>query len=73
MHFIAQGTSRANGQVERFMQTLKNTLATVETENDLNWQDSLGEVQLALNSTKHRVTGFSPVELLFGTSIRSRG
>lgn len=71
LHFIAHGTSRANGQVERVMQTLKNTLTTVETENDRNWQDSLGEVQLALNSTKHRVTGFSPAELLFGTSIRS--
>jgi hypothetical protein len=46
-------------------------LTAIEIESEQNWQDSLGEVQLALNSTTHRVTGFSPAEILFGTSIRS--
>ena len=68
LHFIAHGSSRANGQVERVMQTLKNVLTTVETASEQNWQDSLGEVQLSLNST---VTGYSPAELLFGPTIRS--
>lgn len=71
LHLIAHCTSRANGQVERVMQTLKNTFTSIETESDKTWQDSLGEVQLAINSTKHKVTGFSPAELLFGVSIRS--
>lgn len=71
LHVIAHSTSRANGQVERVMQTLKNILTSVESEGTERWQDSLGEVQLALNSTRHRVTGFSPAELLFGTEIRS--
>jgi transposase InsO family protein len=71
LHFIAHCASRANGQVERQMETLKAILTAIEIESEQNWQDSLGEVQLALNSTTHRVTGFSPAEILFGTSIRS--
>lgn len=71
LHFIAHNTSRANGQVERYMLTLKNMLTMVELDTSKNWQDNLGEVQLALNSTKHRTTGFSAAELLFGVEIRS--
>ncbi|XP_066260982.1 uncharacterized protein [Euwallacea similis] len=51
LHFVAHSASRANGQAKRVMQVLKNLLTIVETEGNRTWQDSLSEVQLALNSS----------------------
>lgn len=70
LHLIATGTSRANGQVERVMSTLKNLLTAVEVGNNKSWQDALPEVQIALNSTINRVTKSSPLELLVGKVAR---
>lgn len=72
LHLIATGASRANGQVERVMSTLKSMLTAVETSSS-SWQDSLGEVQLALNCTINRVTNSSPLELLIGKIARPLG
>lgn len=69
LHLIATGSSRANGQVERVMSTLKNMLTAVETSNR-SWQDALPDVQLALNCTVSRVTKASPLELLIGKAAR---
>lgn len=69
---IATGASRANGQVERIMSTLKNLLTAVETSSR-SWQDALGEVQLALNCTVSRVTKASPLELFIGKVARPLG
>ena len=65
LHLIATGSSRANGQVERVMSTLKNMLTASESSNK-SWQDALPDVQLALNCTMSRVTKSSPLELLIG-------
>lgn len=70
LHLIATGGSRDNGQVERVMSTLKNLLTAVETSKDRSWQDALGEIQLAMNSTVNRVTKATPLELLIGKVAR---
>lgn len=72
LHLIATGASRANGQVERIMTTLKNLFTAVETSNR-TWQDALGEVQLSINCTVNRVTKSSPLELLIGMIARPLG
>ncbi|KAL0870702.1 hypothetical protein ABMA27_005644 [Loxostege sticticalis] len=69
LHLIATGSSRANGQVERVMSTLKNMLTAVES-GDRSWQEALPDVQLALNCTHNRVTKSSPLELLIGKVAR---
>ena len=69
VHLIATGTSRANGQVERVMGTLKNMFTVVETTGR-SWQDAIGEIQLVLNCTTNRVTKASPLELLIGRTAR---
>ncbi|CAH2084649.1 unnamed protein product [Euphydryas editha] len=69
LHLIASGSSRANGQVERIMSTLKNMLTAVETGNR-SWQDALPDVQLAINCTTNRVTKASSLELLIGRVAR---
>lgn len=70
LHLIATGSSRANGQVERTMSTLKSMFTAVEANEDRSWQDALGDVQLALNCTVNRVTKASPLELLIGKVAR---
>lgn len=72
LHLIATGASRANGQVERVIGTLKNMFTTVETTGR-TWQDAIGEIQLALNCTTNRVTKSSPLELLIGKTARPYG
>uniref|UniRef100_A0A8D9FC82 Integrase catalytic domain-containing protein n=1 Tax=Cacopsylla melanoneura TaxID=428564 RepID=A0A8D9FC82_9HEMI len=73
LHFIATGACRANGQVERQMRVLKNMLTVAETEENKSWQQSVGDVQLAINTAPHRVTKSSPMELMFGRVSRPRG
>lgn len=70
LHLIATGSSRANGQVERVMSTLKNMLTAAEVKQDCSWQEALGDVQLALNCTVNRVTQFSPMEMMFGKTSK---
>lgn len=72
LHLIATGASRANGQVERVMSTLKTMLTAVET-SQRSWQEALAEVQLAMNCTANRVTKFSALELLIGKEARPFG
>jgi transposase InsO family protein len=72
LHLIDTGASRANGQVERTMGTLKNMFTTVET-TERSWQDAIGEIQLALNCTTNRVTKSSPLVLLIGKTARLYG
>lgn len=70
LHLIATGSSRANGQVERVMSTLKSLLTAVESSKERSWQDALPDIQLALNCTMNRVTKSSPLELLVGKVAR---
>lgn len=55
------------------MRTLKNLLTIIEHHVNKVWRDELGEVQLAFNSTRSRVTGFTPTELMFGVRAQSLG
>lgn len=64
LHVIAPGVSRANGQVERVMSTLKNALTIIKNYETENWQTALEALQLAFNCTPHRVTGVAPLALL---------
>lgn len=70
LHLIATGSCRVNGQVERIMSVLKSMLTAAESDKDKSWQDSLGDVQLALNCSVNRVTKASPLELLIGKVAR---
>ncbi|XP_043862569.1 uncharacterized protein LOC122756547 [Drosophila santomea] len=72
LRLIATGASRANGQVERVMSALKSMLTAVETGQG-SWQDSLCEIQLALDSTPNRVAKVSPLEMLIGREARPFG
>lgn len=72
MHFIATGASRANSQVERVMSVITNLLSAAEL-GERTWQDAMGDVQLAINSTINRVTRSSPLEMLIGKVARPLG
>lgn len=64
IHAIAPGVSRANGQVERVVATLKNALIMIKNYEAEQWHTVLEELQLAMNCTTHRVTGVAPLTLI---------
>lgn len=68
----AVATPRANGQVERFNRSILEALSSkCSDKNDKNWDDHIWSIQLGLNTTVHKATGKSPVELLFGFRVNS--
>lgn len=64
VHSIAPGVSRANGQIERVMATLKNGLIMIKNFETPKWHTALESLQLAFNCTVHRTTGVAPLMLL---------
>lgn len=64
IHSIAPGVSRANGQVERVIATLKNSLIMIKNYETPYWHTALESLQLALNCTVHATTGTAPLTLL---------
>jgi len=66
----AVATPRANGQVERFNRIIISALgARSHGEKDHTWDEYVGEIQLAINTTTNETTGKSPSELLFGCKL----
>lgn len=60
------GHPQTDGLVERFNQTLKQTLAKVVNKGGRNWDKLLGPVLLAYRATPHTSTGMSPFYLVYG-------
>lgn len=58
---------QANGQVERMVQVIKNTLKKyVDGSHESYWSEFLPEVLFYLRFTKARATGMSPFEAIHG-------
>lgn len=58
---------RANGQAERFNQTILTSLSTQNFDgNEKDWDKALGKVQWGVNNTVNASTKKCPSELLFG-------
>ena len=65
---------RANGEVERFMQTLNKTeqIASLQGKNRLMRQNAVQDMLIAYRSTPHPATGVAPYEALKGSSVRTK-
>jgi len=63
--FIATGTPRANGQIERLNRMLTPMLAKM-SDDPRRWDQALESVEFAINNTICRSTGNTPSKLLFG-------
>lgn len=59
---------QANGEVERFMRTLKRFIQATTLENN-SWTSKLGEFLMAYRATPHSATGTPPFDVLFGRSM----
>lgn len=66
LHPIATGASRANSQVERTMSSLTNMVTVSQIIKPQSIRQLAPQIQLVLNTTSHRITGTSPLELLTG-------
>lgn len=66
MHFSVAYRAASNGLVERANGTLVTVLRKLCDGDQSLWVAKLEEAAFAVNTTRHRSTGFSPFELLFG-------
>ncbi|KII71821.1 Pro-Pol polyprotein [Thelohanellus kitauei] len=60
-----------NGLAERAIQTFKQKLKMLCSDNPENWDNMVYQVLLAIRSTPSKSTGFSPAELAYNTSLRT--
>lgn len=66
-HHITVGNSKANGQVERTIRTLKETMRRGLTKDHTSfWSNHLGPALALLRFTPSRMTGFAPFTLATG-------
>jgi hypothetical protein len=62
---------QVNGQVERFNQTLADTLAHTVFHEQKDWGEKLGAAVYAYNQTANSMTGFTVAELALSSAPRS--
>lgn len=68
----AVSSPRSNGQVERYNRSILNSLTAQNLNNDEKaWDEKIGVVQWGLNNTSQKITGRTPAEVMFGTSMNS--
>lgn len=65
-HAQANPTERAN-------RVVKTMIASYVRGNHKTWGKNLPRIQMAINSVKHDVTGYSPHELVFGEKWKDHG
>ena len=66
---LSMSTSRhqqTNGGTEHYVKMLKQTTKCILQENDKEWPAKLCAVEFSLNSSKSRITGYTPFELALG-------
>ncbi|XP_022809966.1 uncharacterized protein LOC111346983 [Stylophora pistillata] len=73
-HRVTPLHPRANGEVERFMQTLSKTeqIANLQGKNRLERRDTVQDMLIAYRSTPHPAMGVAPYEALKGTTMRTK-
>ena len=73
-HRVTALHPRANGEVERFMQTLNKTeqIANLQGKNRLERRNAVQDMLIAYRSTPHPATGVAPYEALKGTPVRMK-
>ena len=73
-HKVTPLHPRANGEAERFMQTLKKTeqIAQLQSKGKLESQNAIHDMLVAYRATPHPAAGISPYEAMRGMAIRTR-
>ena len=73
-HRVTALHPRANGEVERFMQTLNKTeqIANLQGKTRLERRNAVQDMLIAYRSTPHPPTGVAPYEALKGTPVRMK-
>ncbi|MGH0129906.1 UNVERIFIED_CONTAM: hypothetical protein FKN15_018760 [Acipenser sinensis] len=61
---------QGDGLVERFNRTLKDQLAKILYQKGTEWDEHLGQVQLAYNTSVHSSTGYTPFFLVHGREAK---
>lgn len=65
-HPISTGSPRSNAQIERFMKSIVSLVAVSQLTRKETIRSLAPKIQLVINATVNRTTGFSAIELLTG-------
>ncbi|OMJ14778.1 Retrovirus-related Pol polyprotein from transposon [Smittium culicis] len=60
---------QANGQVERTIQTFKQSLRKICSKDEKNWDVYIWRALLALRTSIHRTLGKTPAEIVYGLEL----
>ncbi|XP_071035394.1 uncharacterized protein [Parasteatoda tepidariorum] len=72
-HFpITTGLPRANGQIENLNSTIISIISKLSIEDPNKWYTNVKDVQKVINSTFQRSINTTPLQLLFGTAIKTK-
>jgi hypothetical protein len=73
-HRVTPLHPRANGEAERFMQTLNKTeqIANLQGKDRLERRNAIHDMLIAYRSTPHPATGITPYEAMRGMTIRTK-
>jgi hypothetical protein len=64
--FITPYTPQSSGLIERNQRTVLNLIRKIIQENNRNWVKSIPVIEMAINSTVSKATGYSPYRLMTG-------
>ena len=73
-HRVTALHPRANGEVERFMQTLNKVeqIASLQGKSRLERRNAIQDMLIAYRSTPHPATGVAPYDALKGVPVRTK-
>ena len=73
-HRVTALHPRANGEVERFMQTLNKVeqIASLQGKSRLERRNAIQDMLIAYRSTPHPATGVAPYDALKGAPVRTK-
>ena len=67
---IATAIPRSNGQVERYNQTILESLRTLGANSENKWDQHIPTIQQGINSTINKTTSAVPSEVFFGYRLK---
>ena len=72
VHFTTVKHSRSQGVIERVHSALIEHLQLINIEEEIGLQQTMRRAVIAYNNTIHRITGCTPIEVVFGENHGGR-
>jgi len=64
---------QGDGQSENTNKTMEQILRSLVEPRSRDWDKALSQVEFAINDSVHKVTGYTPFEMMYGETVSSPG